>query len=223
MVLSSRPSVRCARPAFDYYEVCFSGVDALMPKHSPRIGPTHSSLADMPHHVSDPRQALRCHFSQTRLGGMLVAAQPAGVVAVFLGDDESSLRADLARRFHGFDIQPADARTLGLARNVSASIDDPKLASTVPIAIHGTIFQRTVWKALREIPIGSTCSYTQLAHKLGMPRAARAVASACAANPLSVLIPCHRVVGADGHLRGYAWGLERKQALLEAEAGHAAA
>ncbi len=194
-----------------------------MPKQSPPTSPPQSAHASAPGHAPKTTQALQCHFSQTRLGGMLIAAHLEGVVAVLLGDDEAALRADLARRFPGFLMQPADARTRGLARDIAASIDDPKLASTVPIAIHGTPFQRAVWRALRDIPVGRTCSYTQLAHKLGMPRAARAVASACAANPLSVLIPCHRVVGADGHLRGYAWGLERKQALLMAEASHAAA
>lgn len=192
-----------------------------MTEISPPARARQSARASARSNATNTTQALQCHFSQTRLGGMLVAAQLAGVVAVLMGDDEAALRADLARRFPGFVMQAADARTQGFARDVATCIDNPKLASTVPLAIYGTAFQRTVWKALRDIPVGSTCSYTQLAQKLGMPRAARAVASACAANPISVLIPCHRVVGADGHLRGYAWGLDRKQALLTAEARQA--
>lgn len=159
----------------------------------------------------------------TRLGGILVATTAHGVAAVLLGDDEATLRQDLAQRFPEFVVQPTDVRTKMLANDVVNSIDKPALVETIPIDVRGTPFQRQVWHALRGIPAGSTCSYTQLAHMLGMPRAVRAVASACAANPISVLIPCHRVVGADGRLRGYAWGLARKKALLDAETARVSA
>ena len=104
-------------------------------------------------------------------------------------------------------------------------IDDPaqRAASTLPIDIQGTAFQQRVWQALRQIPAGQTRSYRQIAEALGQPQASRAVARACADNPLAVLIPCHRIVRSDGNLSGYRWGIERKQALLSGESAVPAA
>jgi AraC family transcriptional regulator of adaptative response/methylated-DNA-[protein]-cysteine methyltransferase len=97
-------------------------------------------------------------------------------------------------------------------------VDAPKIGFDLPLDVHGTAFQHRVWKALRDIPIGSTASYTDIAKRIGNPKAVRAVARACAANPVAVVIPCHRVVKHDGALSGYRWGVERKRALLAKEA-----
>ena len=97
-------------------------------------------------------------------------------------------------------------------------IDAPRLGVDLPLDIRGTVFQQRVWQALQDIPVGQTASYTDIARRLGAPKAARAVAGACAANPLAVVIPCHRVVRSNGDLSGYRWGIERKRILLEKEA-----
>ena len=99
-----------------------------------------------------------------------------------------------------------------------AVVEQPRLGLDLPLDVQGTAFQQRVWQALRSIPAGQTVSYTQLAQRIGQPSASRAVASACAANPVAVAIPCHRVVRTDGSLSGYRWGVERKRALLLREA-----
>jgi len=99
-----------------------------------------------------------------------------------------------------------------------AMIERPSVASDLPLDVRGTAFQLRVWQALQKIPPGTTLTYSQLAKRLGIPRAVRAVASACAANPVAVAIPCHRVVRTTGALAGYYWGIERKRALLDREA-----
>ncbi len=109
-------------------------------------------------------------------------------------------------------MQPLLARVIGL-------VEDPRAGFDVPLDLGGTVFQQRVWRALREIPPGETASYTDIATRIGAPRAVRAVAQACAANALAVAIPCHRVVHQDGSLSGYRWGIERKRALLERERG----
>lgn len=150
------------------------------------------------------------------LGGVLVARSARGICAVFLGDDAGALVDDLRRRFAG-------ARLVGVAldadfEQVRGAIEAPGEGGELALDARGTDFQMRVWAALRAIPAGETVTYTELARAIGQPTAARAVAGACAANPISVLIPCHRVVRADGGLSGYHWGVERKRALLEREA-----
>src|SRR6185312_5741295 len=104
-----------------------------------------------------------------------------------------------------------------LAKNIVALVDEPGRAFDVPLDARGTPFQREVWRALRAIPAGTTTTYGDLAAQLGRPGSARAVGAACAMNPISIIIPCHRVVARDGSLTGYAWGVERKRALLQRE------
>lgn len=150
------------------------------------------------------------------LGGMLVARSARGICAVFLGDDADALVADLGRRFVGVRLEGVapDADFDQVCRAVEA----PQEGAALQLDVRGTQFQARVWAALREIPAGETVSYAELAHAIDRPGAARAVAGACAANPISVLIPCHRVVRTDGSLSGYRWGIERKRALLAREA-----
>jgi O-6-methylguanine DNA methyltransferase len=154
------------------------------------------------------------------LGLVLVAERAAGLCAVLLGDDAAALREDLQRRFPGETPVPGDDAAEARARAVITTLETPAGAALSPaLALEpdGSPFQRAVWQALREIPSGTTASYAEVAARIGRPGSARAVAQACAANPIAVLVPCHRVVRADGALAGYRWGVERKRALLRRE------
>ncbi|MFN3830179.1 MAG: methylated-DNA--[protein]-cysteine S-methyltransferase [Tepidimonas ignava] len=155
----------------------------------------------------------------TPWGRALAAASAQGLHALWLGDDDAALLT-LWRRAWG---HPAPLGVLPTAwqavlREVLAH---PGTPCPLPLAPQGSPFQQRVWAALHTIAPGQTLSYGALAARLGMPNAARAVANACARNPLAIVIPCHRVVGADGRLSGYRWGLARKRALLQAEAASA--
>lgn len=148
------------------------------------------------------------------LGGLLVAWTERGVCAVELGDPGEDLRTHLQVRFPGATLVESDAVVVD---QVVAAVEGAP-GDRLPLDLQGTTFQRRVWLELQRIAPGSTLSYSQLAARLGAPSAARAVAAACAANPVAVLVPCHRVLGQDGALRGYRWGLELKRALLQREA-----
>jgi AraC family transcriptional regulator of adaptative response/methylated-DNA-[protein]-cysteine methyltransferase len=152
------------------------------------------------------------------LGSILVAASERGVCAILLGDDPEALARDLQDRFPRADLIGGDRDFERIVAKVVGFVEAPGLGLDLPLDVRGTAFQQRVWHALRKIPAGSTASYTQLARQLGSPNSVRAVAQACAANPLAVAIPCHRVVRNDGGLAGYRWGVERKRALLEREA-----
>lgn len=152
------------------------------------------------------------------LGVVLIAATKMGVCAVFLGDDREELLADLHRRFPNAQLVSANAELDAYVAVVVARIADPAAtAPDLPLDLRGTAFQLRVWNALRALKPGTTTSYGALAQTIGAPRAVRAVAAACGANPVSILVPCHRVVGADGALTGYRWGVERKRRLLADE------
>jgi AraC family transcriptional regulator of adaptative response/methylated-DNA-[protein]-cysteine methyltransferase len=151
------------------------------------------------------------------LGRVLVAATERGICAILLGDDEAGLAADLAERFPRANISHSVDFSDYLVR-VIAKIDAPGTSLALPLDIRGTAFQRQVWQALQQIPAGETRSYGEIAAELGHPSAVRAVAGACAANRLAVAVPCHRVVGRDGAMTGYRWGVARKRALLAREA-----
>lgn len=160
---------------------------------------------------------IRFSFLATWLGTTLVAEIEDEVCAVLVGDDESVLEADLAGRFRGFElVREGEASPLALhvAQHIDAIDESP---NDVPLAMHGTEFQRSVWTALQEIPKGETTTYAALAGRIGKPGSVRAVARACGANPVAVLVPCHRVLRSDGGISGYRWGVERKLALLERE------
>lgn len=157
---------------------------------------------------------IRYAVGQCSLGALLVARSPAGLCAINLGDDADALAAGLLTAHP--QARP-DTDDSALAQ-VAAFIDRPGSALALPLAPQGTPFQLRVWQALAQIAPGHTLSYTELAQRIGAPRAVRAVAGACAANPLAVAIPCHRVLRRDGALAGYRWGEARKRALLEREA-----
>ena len=162
--------------------------------------------------------AMRFAIGECSLGAILVAASARGVCAILLGDDPDALARDLQDRFPRAEIIGADAGFEQTVARVVASVEAPGLGLDLPLDVRGTAFQQRVWQALRDIPAGETASYAQVAGRIGMPKAARAVAQACAANALAVAIPCHRVVRNDGNLSGYRWGVERKRALLDREA-----
>ncbi|MBZ2167726.1 methylated-DNA--[protein]-cysteine S-methyltransferase [Marinobacter sp. F4216] len=151
------------------------------------------------------------------LGNVLVARTSKGVCAVLPGDSPEELVAELARRFPGAELEHCGSYREDWFQGVMDCLVDSRKASSVRLDLRGTDFQRKVWKTLREIPTGSCASYSEVARQLGMPTGSRAVASACAANPVAVLVPCHRVLRRDGSLSGYRWGLQRKRALLEHE------
>jgi len=161
-------------------------------------------------------EEIRFAFGQTSLGTILVASSKQGVVAVLLGDDPKDLVRNLEARFPKASFVSAD-REQAFVAQVAAAVEAPGSALDVALDVRGTAFQQRVWQALREIPAGATVSYAEVARRIGAPKAIRAVAGACAANPLAVAIPCHRVVRNDGSLSGYAWGVARKRALLDRE------
>lgn len=152
------------------------------------------------------------------LGSILVASSARGVCAIALGDDPEQLLRELQDRFPNAQLIGGDGAFEQLVAKVVGFIEVPALGLDLPLDVRGSAFQQRVWQALRDIPAGSTLSYSELARRIGSPKAARAVAGACAANPLALAIPCHRVVRSDGALSGYRWGVARKRALLEREA-----
>lgn len=154
------------------------------------------------------------------LGSILVAATERGVCAILLGEDPGELLKDLQARFPQAEMIGGDTAFEQTVSVVVGFIEQPRRGLDLPLDIRGTAFQQQVWHALRAIRPGTTASYSKIAEGLCRPRAVRAVAAACAANPLAVAIPCHRVVRTDGSLAGYRWGIERKQALLNRESGH---
>ncbi len=160
---------------------------------------------------------IRFAIGTCSLGSVLVAASVRGVCAVLIGEDDRELRGDLDQRFKGAPIVPAEPAFATQLRKVIACIETPALPLDVALDVRGTTFQRRVWDALQAIPAGETRSYTQIAQAIGAPAAVRAVAAACAANAIAVLIPCHRVVRGDGSLSGYRWGVDRKRELLARE------
>jgi len=150
------------------------------------------------------------------LGTVLVASTEIGICAIEIGDGAAQLQRALKQRFHAAQITQSPRFDQHL-RAVVALLAKPAQAHKLPLDIQGTAFQRQVWQALTMIPPGQTRTYQQVATEMGKPKATRAVASAIAANPVAVAIPCHRVVGKDGKLHGYAWGTERKRKLLDGE------
>ncbi|ROU11815.1 bifunctional DNA-binding transcriptional regulator/O6-methylguanine-DNA methyltransferase Ada [Kluyvera ascorbata] len=151
------------------------------------------------------------------LGHCLVALSERGICAVLLGDSHEALMAELQQSFPSAHCMPAAPEFTEQIQSVIASLNHRATPLTLPLDIRGTAFQQQVWQALREIPTGETRSYQQIADGIGNPKAVRAVAGACAANRLAILIPCHRVVRGDGSLSGYRWGVARKAALLARE------
>ncbi|MCC6646155.1 MAG: bifunctional DNA-binding transcriptional regulator/O6-methylguanine-DNA methyltransferase Ada [Polyangiaceae bacterium] len=162
-------------------------------------------------------EALAYATARCSLGVVLVAATERGPCAILLGDTAASVRAELRGRFSRAQLREGGDPAVSVLARVVALVERPREDHGLPLDVRGTAFQQRVWAALRALPPGETITYAALASRVGAPRAARAVAAACAANPLAVAIPCHRVVRGDGGLAGYRWGVPRKRALLERE------
>ena len=161
-------------------------------------------------------------LSGTPLGRMLVAATDKGVCAVTLGDDDAALKTALRREYPAAQstpegIAPDESGLDGWVETLLRHLAGEQPHLDLPLDVRATAFQRQVWQALQAIPYGETRSYTQIADAIGRPTAARAVAQACASNPVALVIPCHQAVRGSGGLSGYRWGISRKQALLERE------
>jgi AraC family transcriptional regulator of adaptative response/methylated-DNA-[protein]-cysteine methyltransferase len=161
--------------------------------------------------------SIRFAIGACSLGAILVAATDKGICAILLGDDPDLLARDLQDRFPRAELRGAEADFEATVATVVGFVESPALGFDLPLDVRGTAFQQRVWQALRAIPSGSTVSYAELAERVGVPSGARAIAGACAANPVAVAIPCHRVVRQDGSISGYRWGVERKAALLKRE------
>jgi AraC family transcriptional regulator of adaptative response/methylated-DNA-[protein]-cysteine methyltransferase len=155
--------------------------------------------------------------AQSSLGTLLVAATEKGICFVAVGDSANDLENALRSEFPAASLEPATDNVTEMARSLAACIDAGSAAPELPLDVQGTDFQILVWQALARIPPGKTRSYREVADSIGRPGAARAVARACATNPVPLIVPCHRVVAEDGSLAGYRWGVDRKQALLQRE------
>ncbi|MDE3127435.1 MAG: methylated-DNA--[protein]-cysteine S-methyltransferase, partial [Gemmatimonadota bacterium] len=164
-------------------------------------------------------QRVRYAVVAVPMGRLLVAFTDEGVCAVALGDDDATLERTLRTDFSAAEIVRAGTRDRDWVAAVAALARGDAPERTVPLDVRGTAFQWKVWKALQRIPRGQTRSYAEIARAIGAPSAVRAVASACARNPVAVVVPCHRVVRSTGELGGYRWGVERKAALLGRERG----
>ncbi|MDP0495517.1 MAG: bifunctional DNA-binding transcriptional regulator/O6-methylguanine-DNA methyltransferase Ada [Verrucomicrobiota bacterium JB024] len=162
-------------------------------------------------------ETIRFAVGECSLGDILVAASDKGVCAIFLGDEPDMLVRALQDRFPRAELVGGDEAFERTVAQVVGLVEGPRAGLSLSLDIRGTAFQQRVWEALREIPVGTTASYAEVAGRIGRPEAVRAVAQACGANALAVAIPCHRVVRTDGSLSGYRWGVERKRRLLDRE------
>jgi len=162
--------------------------------------------------------SIRFAVGECSLGSILVATTAKGVCAILLGHDPDGLVRDLQDRFPKARFIGADTGFEQLVASVVGFVEAPGTGLKLPLDVRGTAFQRRVWQALREIPAGSTTTYSKIAQRIGSPKSVRAVARACASNAIAVAIPCHRVVRSNGALSGYRWGVTRKRALLDREA-----
>lgn len=156
-------------------------------------------------------------ITESSLGHLLIAQSEVGLCALFFGSSPNELKQELQERFPKTNLNEGDASFKDKLSQVISFVENPSGNLDILLDLHGTNFQIQVWKALQKIPAGTTVSYTTIAKKIGSPKAVRAVAKACAANHLAVVIPCHRVVRSDGSISGYRWGVDRKKILLERE------
>jgi len=161
---------------------------------------------------------MRFAVGECSLGSILVAASDKGIAAILFGENPEALVRDLEDRFPNANLIGGDRAFEDVMAKVVGLVEAPAIGIDLPLDLRGTAFQHRVWQALREIPAGTTATYSEIASRIGMPRAVRAVAAACAANKIAVAIPCHRVVRNDGSLSGYRWGVERKRKLIDREA-----
>ena len=199
------------------YDAGFNSSGRFYEKSTTMLGMTPTR-----YRAGGANEDIRFAVGQSSLGAILVASSQKGVASILLGNDPDALVRDLQDRFPNARLIGGDKDYEALVARVVGFVEAPALGLDLPLDVRGTAFQQRVWQALKDIPVGQTTSYAEIASRIGSPKAVRAVAGACAANNLAVAVPCHRVVRNDGSLSGYAWGVERKRALLDREArrGH---
>jgi AraC family transcriptional regulator, regulatory protein of adaptative response / methylated-DNA-[protein]-cysteine methyltransferase len=195
------------------YDAGFNSSSRFYESSNEVLGMTPTNFRD-----GGANTAIHFAIGECSLGSILVAKSERGVCAVLIGHDPIQLIRDLQDQFPKANLIGGEKGYEDLVAKVVGLIEKPGVGLDLPLDIRGTAFQQRVWKALQQIPVGSTASYADIAKSIGMPNAVRAVAQACGANSLAVAIPCHRVIRNDGALSGYRWGVERKQALLDREA-----
>jgi AraC family transcriptional regulator, regulatory protein of adaptative response / methylated-DNA-[protein]-cysteine methyltransferase len=195
------------------YDAGFNSSSRFYEKTAARLGMTPGTVRR-----GGAGAVIRFAVGEASLGAVLVAATDKGVCAITLGDDPDVLVRDLQDRFPRAELKGGDAEFERMVAEVVGLVEAPGQRLDLPLDIRGTAFQQRVWAALRAIPAGKTATYKEIARAIGQPKAVRAVAQACGANPLAIAIPCHRVVRADGDLSGYRWGVERKRKLIDREA-----
>jgi AraC family transcriptional regulator of adaptative response/methylated-DNA-[protein]-cysteine methyltransferase len=195
------------------YDAAFNSNSRFYETSNEVLGMTPTNFRD-----GGANTAIHFAIGECSLGSILVAKSQRGVCAVLVGDDPLLLVRELQGQFPRADLSGDESGYQGLVAKVVGLIEKPGLGLDLALDIRGTAFQQRVWRALQQIPAGSTASYVDIAKLIGMPQAVRAVAQACGANSLAVAIPCHRVIRDDGGLSGYRWGVERKRTLLEREA-----
>ncbi len=166
------------------------------------------------------KDVIQFAIGECSLGFFLVATTEKGVCLISLCDNPEELIQDMKKRFTLKSPVFAQEKLNPLMAQVLDLIENPGKGASFPLDAQGSVFQNRVWKALKRIPPGKTVSYSEIARSIGAPNSSRAVAHACAANPLAVVIPCHRVLRSNGGLAGYRWGIERKRALLDREKGY---
>jgi AraC family transcriptional regulator, regulatory protein of adaptative response / methylated-DNA-[protein]-cysteine methyltransferase len=195
------------------YDAGFNSSSRFYESSNEVLGMTPTTFRD-----GGANTAIHFAIGECSLGSILVAKSERGVCAVLIGDDPLQLMRDLQDQFPKANLIGGESGYEDMVAKVVGLIEKPGVGLDLPLDIRGTAFQQRVWKALQQIPVGSTASYADIAKSIGMPKAVRAVAHACGANSLAVAIPCHRVIRNDCALSGYRWGVERKRALLDREA-----
>src|SRR4051794_4557536 len=199
------------------YDAGFNSSGRFYEKSTDMLGMTPSQ-----YRTGGANEEIKFAVGQTSLGAILVASSKKGVAAILLGNDPDKLVRNLQDRFPRALLVGADRDYEALVARVVGFVEAPRIGLDLPLDIRGSAFQRRVWQALQEIAVGATVPYAEIARRIGAPTAVRAVAGACAANNIAVAIPCHRVVRSDGVLSGYAWGVQRKRALIDREATQSA-
>ncbi len=194
------------------YSCGFGSPSRIYEKTGSRLGMTPAE-----YRKGAPGMNMEYSITKTALGSVLVATTEKGISAIYLGENDKKLVAELRAEYPKAQLKENSRGHGDWTSEVCKRIEGATPSVELPLDVQATAFQRRVWNELQKIPWGTTRTYTEVAHALGKPKSVRAVARACATNPVSIVIPCHRVIRADGQLAGYRWGLNRKQELLERE------
>jgi AraC family transcriptional regulator of adaptative response/methylated-DNA-[protein]-cysteine methyltransferase len=207
-----KENVRTTDVTTSLYDSGYGSSRSLYEKAGERLGMT-------PAVYKKGGKGMKINFTivDSPLGKLMVAATERGICAVSFGDDENSLRDEVSKEFFAAEIEENDRGLKDAVKAILKSLDGERAILTLPLDLRASAFQMRVWSELRKIPYGETRSYAEIAENIGNPKAVRAVARACATNPVALVNPCHRVIGSDGKLAGYRWGIERKRQLLDTE------